>query len=118
MARFIWPLAQPLGSTSRVTMGRPTVVRLYGPSVTVSTWRIRSRSAAAVGPSPQDYVQNYYRYLQRLVSNTDKTRLFNAAVADELRHRRDGEAVPFRDHTLTVFRRVFGDQVIARFSSD
>jgi len=72
------------------------------------------RYAAAVSHGHEGYIQNYYRYWKRLVRNRDKPRLFNRDVADRLNRMRDGDdAVPFRSHTLTTFKRVFGDDVQA-----
>jgi len=67
------------------------------------------RYAAAVGSDYDDFVRNYYRYWKRLVSNRDKPRLFHPDVVARLISLRDGDAVPFRDHTLSVFRRILGE---------
>jgi len=73
------------------------------------------RYATAVSSGHERYIQNYYHYWKRLVRNRDKPRLFNSDVVARLRGLRDGDdAVPFQSHTLTTFKRVFGDEVRAR----
>ncbi len=67
------------------------------------------RYAAALAPSAADYVENYYRYWQRLVSNTQKQKLYNAETRARLGELRDGDAVPFVNHTLSVFKRTLGN---------
>ena len=68
------------------------------------------RYAAALSHGHEGYIQNYYKYWKRLVSNRDKPRLFAPDVAARLRTLRDGpDAVPFESQTLTAFKRVFGD---------
>lgn len=64
-------------------------------------WRYAN---ALAGPG-EDYVQNYYGYWQRLVSNRDKPKLFSRDAAASLRELDDEGARPFVDHTLSVFRR-------------
>ena len=77
------------------------------------------RYAAAVSHGHDRYIQNYYRYWQRLVSNREKPRLFNDDVVARLRKMRDGEGVvPFQNHTLTRFMGVFGDDVQADSKAD
>jgi asparagine synthase (glutamine-hydrolysing) len=71
------------------------------------------RYAAAVGPTHEDYIKRYYQYWKRLVRNRDKPRLFDSDVVASLRTLRDDGAVPFVDHTLSVFNRVFPDHVSA-----
>ncbi|MCP3902003.1 MAG: asparagine synthase (glutamine-hydrolyzing) [Planctomycetes bacterium] len=68
------------------------------------------RYAAAIGPTAADYIEHYYRYWKRLVSNADKPSLFSGDVVAELRDLRDDGAVPFQDHTLSVFKRVFRNE--------
>lgn len=68
------------------------------------------RYAAAVGRDGHEYVQNYYRYWQRLVRNREKPLLFNDDVRSRLAELRENGAVPFKDHTLSVFRGVLGEQ--------
>lgn len=76
------------------------------------------RYAAAIGASGDDFVRNYYRYWKRLVSDEDKPRLYNAATVGRLRAMSDEGAVPFEDHTLSVFRRVFGQGRIASSAAE
>jgi len=57
------------------------------------------------------YIDNYYTYWQRLVPNREKQLLFNQDVADQLRQMNIDGAVPFKDHTLTVFRNVFPREI-------
>ena len=66
------------------------------------------RYASAVAGCSGDYVQNYYRYWKRLVRNRNKPHLFSRDVAERLRKLDEQGAVPFRDHTLSMFKRVFG----------
>nr|MBC8191606.1 hypothetical protein [FCB group bacterium] len=66
------------------------------------------RYAAAIGASPSDYVKNYYRYWKRLVSNHDKLEFFSPQTIDRLKMLDDGGSVPFKDHTLSTFQRVYG----------
>jgi asparagine synthase (glutamine-hydrolysing) len=67
------------------------------------------RYAAAVGHTHDDFIRNYYRYWKRLVSNADKHALFRESVIDTLKGMDDNGSIPFRDHTLSVFKRVFVD---------
>lgn len=71
------------------------------------------RYAAAIGDNHDDYIQNYYLYWKRLVSNRDKLSLFNADVIGRLRGLSDNGGVPFKNHTLEVFKRVFPRDVRA-----
>ena len=71
------------------------------------------RYAAAVGPTHEDYVDNYYAYWKRLVRNRDKPNLFNADTAEALRQLDDGGELPFEDHTLSMFRRVYSGDLRA-----
>jgi asparagine synthase (glutamine-hydrolysing) len=72
------------------------------------------RYAAAIGDTHEDYVQNYYQYWKRLVRNRDKPALFNDQTRVRLAKLTDNGAVPFRDHTISVFQRVFGGHVETR----
>ena len=72
------------------------------------------RYATAVGDTHADYIQNYYRYWKRLVRNRDKPALFNEETRERLKGMTDEGAVPFHDHTLSVFQRVFGGKVETR----
>ena len=65
------------------------------------------RYAAAIGNSPDVYIDNYYRYWQRLVYNREKSLLFNQEVINQLCNMDIDEAIPFKDHTLTTFRNVY-----------
>jgi asparagine synthase (glutamine-hydrolysing) len=71
------------------------------------------RYAAAVGPTHEDYIQRYYQYWKRLVRNRDKPRLFHADVVRRLEQLRDDGAIPFVNHTVSVFKRVFPQNVSA-----
>ncbi len=71
------------------------------------------RYAAALGEPGSDFVQNYYRYWQRLVSNRNKLALYRPEIAERLRGLEDEGAIPFRDETISVFRRVLGGGVDA-----
>ena len=66
------------------------------------------RYAAAIGSNREDFIANYYRYWQRLLSNSEKPAFFNAETRQRLGELREGDAVPFKDHTFTCFKRVFG----------
>ena len=65
------------------------------------------RYATAIGNSPDAYIDNYYRYWQRLVYNKEKTLLFNQEVINQLCSMDIGGAVPFKNHTLMAFRNVY-----------
>ncbi len=65
------------------------------------------RYAAALAPDAASFVDNYYRWWQRLVSNQDKRSLFNAATTEALMSLAGDEGTPFVDHTRTAFERVF-----------
>ena len=65
------------------------------------------RYAAAIGNSPDAYIDNYYRYWQRLVYNREKSLLFNQEVVNQLRKMDIDGATPFNNHTLTAFRNVY-----------
>lgn len=69
------------------------------------------RYAAAIGDTHQDYVQNYYRYWKRLVPNQEKPSLFHPDITKTLRGMTIDGSVPFQDHTITMFRNVFGERV-------
>ncbi len=69
------------------------------------------RYAAAIGNSPDAYMDNYYRYWQRLVYNKEKPLLFNEEVANRLRKMDVDGAIPFKDHTLRTFRNVYPKDV-------
>ena len=65
------------------------------------------RYAAAVGDGHEGYVQNYYNYWQRLVSNADKQQLYSQDTIARLAQMDDDGAIPFKDHTVKAFGRVF-----------
>ena len=65
------------------------------------------RYAAAIGNSPDAYMDNYYRYWQRLVYNREKSLLFNQEVTNQLCSMDIDGAIPFKNHTLTAFRNVY-----------
>ena len=65
------------------------------------------RYATAIGNSPDAYMDNYYRYWQRLVYNKEKPLLFNQGVAKQLREMDIDGAIPFKNHTLRTFRNVY-----------
>lgn len=69
------------------------------------------RYAAAIGDNHDDYIQNYYLYWKRLVSNKEKLSLFNPDIISQLRGLNDNGGVPFKNHTLEVFKRVFPHNV-------
>ncbi|MBN1553598.1 MAG: asparagine synthase (glutamine-hydrolyzing) [Phycisphaerae bacterium] len=64
------------------------------------------RYAAAVGPGEEEFVANYYHYWQRLVSNQEKQTLYTSQTAERLRALGTDEFMPFKNHTLNVFRSV------------
>ena len=65
------------------------------------------RYAAAIGNSPDAYMDNYYRYWQRLVYNREKSLLFNQEVTNQLCSMDIDGAIPFKNHTLKTFRNVY-----------
>ena len=65
------------------------------------------RYATAIGNSPDVYIDNYYRYWQRLVYNKEKPLLFNQEVATQLRKMDINGTAPFKNHTLMAFRNVY-----------
>ena len=65
------------------------------------------RYAAAIGNGVKSYMDNYYRYWQRLVYNKEKPLLFNQEVANQLRKMDIDGAIPFKNHTLMAFRNVY-----------
>jgi asparagine synthase (glutamine-hydrolysing) len=65
------------------------------------------RYAAAIANNSKNFIENYYHYWQRLVANKEKSRLFNADVLDRLKKMNVDGAVPFINHTLSVFRNVY-----------
>ena len=69
------------------------------------------RYAAAIGTGHTDYVQNYYTYWKRLVSNQEKIQFFNGDMIARLKGLSDDGAVPLKDHTLSTFRRVFDRKI-------
>jgi asparagine synthase (glutamine-hydrolysing) len=112
MERLIWHLEDP-----RVGQCYPNfyISRLAGKFVKVVLcgtggdelfggypWRY----AAAVGGGPDNFVENYYRYWQRLVSNREKLRFYNPDTLDRLKAIGTDEARPFENHTLNAFRSV------------
>ena len=72
------------------------------------------RYATAVAETEGGYVENYYRYWQRLVSNKEKLRLFNSATQERLRGLDEAGSKPFVNHTLSVFERTLGEKRSAR----
>jgi asparagine synthase (glutamine-hydrolysing) len=76
------------------------------------------RYAAAIGNGTESYTDNYYHYWQRLVSNQDKSRLFNQDVVDRLRQMNIDGMLPLRDHTLKVFRNVYPREIICNNRSE
>ena len=69
------------------------------------------RYAAAIGNSAESYTDNYYRYWQRLVYNTEKPLLFNQEVGNQLRQLNIDGAIPFKNHTLMAFRNVYPEDI-------
>ena len=69
------------------------------------------RYATAIGNSPDAYMDNYYRYWQRLVYNKEKPLLFNQGVAKQLREMDIDGAIPFKNHTLRTFRNVYPREI-------
>ena len=76
------------------------------------------RYAAALSADPDRYVDNYYRWWQRLVSNRDKLTLFNDDTIDALRSLAGPEGTPFVDHTRNAFERVFPERPRPRTPAD
>jgi asparagine synthase (glutamine-hydrolysing) len=76
------------------------------------------RYAAALGADHADYVENYYLYWQRLVSNRDKTAFFNRETLDRLGSLDENSAASLRNHTLSVFQNVFGDRLEVKNLAD
>ena len=70
------------------------------------------RYATAIGNSPDAYIDNYYRYWQRLVYNKEKPLLFNQEVANQLRKMDIDGTVPFKNHTLMAFRNVYPKDIL------
>ena len=70
------------------------------------------RYATAIGNSPDAYIDNYYRYWQRLVYNKEKPLLFNQEVAKRLREMDIAGTVPFKNHTLMAFRDVYPKNIL------
>jgi len=69
------------------------------------------RYAAAIGNNVQSYTDNYYHYWQRLVSNGEKPMLFRPDIAEQLQQMNIDGAIPFKNHTLTVFRNVYPREI-------
>lgn len=69
------------------------------------------RYATAIGNSPDAYIDNYYRYWQRLVYNREKPLLFNQEVINQLCSMDIDGATPFKNHTLTAFRDVYPREI-------
>ena len=65
------------------------------------------RYATAIGNSPDAYMDNYYRYWQRLVYNKERPLLFNQEVTNQLCNMDIDGAIPFKNHTLRTFRNVY-----------
>ena len=71
------------------------------------------RYAAAIGAEPSHYVENYYRYWQRLVDNTEKLQLYTPGIMARLKAAGSEHAMPFENQTLNAFKGVFGRDVRA-----
>jgi len=69
------------------------------------------RYAAAIGDSVESYTDNYYRYWKRLVPNKEKPLFYNERTIEQLKDMNIEGAVPFKDHTVTVFRNVFPKKI-------
>ena len=69
------------------------------------------RYATAIGNSPDAYMDNYYRYWQRLVYNKEKPLLFNQEVTNQLCNMDIDGATPFKNHTLMAFRNVYPREI-------
>ncbi|MBN1797184.1 MAG: asparagine synthase (glutamine-hydrolyzing) [Spirochaetales bacterium] len=69
------------------------------------------RYAAAIGDSVESYTDNYYRYWKRLVPNKEKPSFYNEKIIEQLKNMNIEGAVPFKDHTITVFRNVFPKEI-------
>ncbi|MHC4870704.1 MAG: asparagine synthase (glutamine-hydrolyzing) [Planctomycetota bacterium] len=69
------------------------------------------RYAAAIGPAHSDYIQNYYRYWKRLISNKDKKSFFTKNTINMLSDLNHNGTVPFKDHTISVFKSVFPEDI-------
>ena len=69
------------------------------------------RYATAIGNSVESYMDNYYRYWQRLVYNEEKPLLFNEEVGKQLRKMDIDGAIPLKNHTSMVFRNVYPGQI-------
>ena len=69
------------------------------------------RYATAIGNSPDAYIDNYYRYWQRLVYNREKPLLFNQEVINQLCSMDIDGAIPFKNHTSTAFRDVYPREI-------
>lgn len=69
------------------------------------------RYAAALGVDQDDYAQNYYRYWQRLVNDSDKLNFFNQDTIDRMRNVCFSYGHPFEEHTMSVFQDVFGQKI-------
>ncbi len=69
------------------------------------------RYAAAIGNDTKNYTDNYYHYWQRLVDNRGKPLLFSKDVVNQLRQMNIDGAVPFKNHTVTVFRNVYPQEI-------
>ena len=69
------------------------------------------RYATAIGNSVESYIDNYYRYWQRLVYNEEKPLLFNKEVKDQLRKMDIDGTIPFKDHTLMAFQNVYPGEI-------
>jgi asparagine synthase (glutamine-hydrolysing) len=62
------------------------------------------RYAAAIGDDHDHYIENYYRYWQRLVDGDAKPWLYTPDLGAEILSRSGGS---FRDHCLSCFQAVF-----------
>ena len=69
------------------------------------------RYAAAVGSTRDEYIDNYYRYWKRLVSDEEKRTLYTPDTIDTLSDELDGRSPS--EHTMEAFRSVFGETVVA-----
>ncbi|MGE0385665.1 MAG: asparagine synthase (glutamine-hydrolyzing) [Gammaproteobacteria bacterium] len=76
------------------------------------------RYAAAVAPNGTDFINNYYRYWKRLVSNTDKPAFYHPDVIAAMNAFDGPDGTPLRDYSLNMFKRVFPGRVRADALAD